>query len=63
MHQWELGKKKGVCIKTARSAHYITLPNKAQAIILAVINLIVQQTSPNEKDHKCFHMWNPLIIK
>lgn len=63
MHQWELRKKKGVCIKTAGNAHYTTLPNKAQAVILAVINFIVQQTSPKEKDHKCFHMRNPLVTK
>ena len=58
VQQWELGKK-SVCTETAKKAYSITLPNKAQAVIPAVISLTVQQTPLQGKDHKCFHTRNP----
>lgn len=53
-------KEKNVCIETAKNAYYITLPNKALAVIPAVISLIVQQTWSKRKGHKHFHTRNPL---
>lgn len=42
MHQRELGKR-SVCTETAKKAYYIALPDKARAVIPAVVSLIVQQ--------------------
>lgn len=61
-HQWDLGIKV-FALETAKKAYYITLPNKAQAVIPAVICLVVQQTRSKRKDHKCFHMRNALTTK